>query len=258
MSGVPFDSPLDISILFEIWPSKLCNGKKMLPISQLLPLLPLHLMPCLVSHYRTSCTELKKCVRPFVGISIYSMTLGSHRLFFFTWVTLVLRVIFLGDMSPADIKQKPDIFNLTRRKEKIQSSSNLVSLNLLTASKGSSEIDFLQFSPLTVWDTSVGWIIHAATRNTILKEPDIYKAAFAGGKNKGFEYSVSLKRGSLSPIRAHKLSDQWPIDEIVYQSQHREYQTERWEEPEDLFVNLWEWEGVGRFLFWEWNKTKFA
>lgn len=230
-------------------------GRKCFTISQLLPLLLLHLMPFLVLHYRTTCTELKKCVHASVGGSIYSMTLGSHRLFLFIWVTLALRVIFLRDISPADIKQKSDIFSLTRRKEKMHSFSSPVILNLLTASKGSSEIDFLQFSPLTVWDTSVRWIIHAAT---ILKEPGIYKAAFTDGNSKAFEYSVTLKRGFLSPIRAHKPSDQWPIDEIVYQSQHGEYQSEGWKELEDLFVNLWEWEWVGSFLFWEWNKTKFA
>lgn len=93
--------------------------RKYIAISQLLLLPLLHLMPCLMFHYKISCTELKKRVHPFVGVSTYSTTLGSHSLFLFTWVTPALRVIFLGDRSPGDIKQKSDIFSLTRRKEKI-------------------------------------------------------------------------------------------------------------------------------------------
>jgi hypothetical protein len=38
-------------------------------------------------------------------------------------------------------------------------------------------------------------------RSTILKEPGIYKVAFAGGKSKDLEYPVSLKRGFVSPYQ---------------------------------------------------------
>lgn len=60
------------------------------------------------------------------------------------------------------------------------------------------------------------WIIDAATRSTILKEPGIYKAALLMERVKALNILSVWKEVPCHTIRAHKPSDQLPTDESIY------------------------------------------